>query len=217
MTLIARFIFTQTSVDMRKRKLLYVRREVLMMTKRGRRVNPHRIPISTGKFNKQAIIRAANRQDLYFGWLLVLHSMLDQGIKTPDEVKQMLDSLGEDQIRVKLMAWEMRKAEELMGIKEPYPNLEFYDPKSEGDVIAFARKAAENAIHIALCSISLCLDTAELLNRDELRKTFSNVAITLAEIEGGCNSYERISADMELHHLSITHTDKNIELQIASP
>ena len=165
-----------------------------MAKRKSKRVNSHRIPIGSIISNKQAIIRAASRDNLYFGWLFVLHALLDQSIKTPDEVKRIWDSIGKGSIRVKLKNSEVRRAEELIGLKEPYPYLEKYSPRTEGEAIVFARKAAKNSI--------------------QLLKVFSNVSITIAEIESGCGSYEQLLMEIERYHLTVQHSDRGIELRV---
>ena len=185
-----------------------------MAKRKSKRVNSHRIPIGSIISNKQAIIRAASRDNLYFGWLFVLHALLDQSIKTPDEVKRIWDSIGKGSIRVKLKNSEVRRAEELIGLKEPYPYLEKYSPRTEGEAIVFARKAAKNSIHLALCSIGLSLNDTGLFGREELLKVFSNVSITIAEIESGCGSYEQLLMEIERYHLTVQHSDRGIELRV---
>lgn len=184
-----------------------------MPKKKQRRVNPHRIPMAKSKFNKEAIINDVSYGNLYYGWLLVLHSMLEHCAKTPDEIQYLWNAADKTAIQESVKSWELHKAEEIMGIMEPYPNLDFHNIRSEADLAAYRRKAGKNAIHIALCSICLGLDATERLDRAQLRAIFSNAALTLAEIEGGCSSYDQIAREIMRHGLSVDQSEEDISLR----
>lgn len=183
-----------------------------MAKKKIKRVNPRRIPLERGEFDRAAIIKDVSYANLYFGWLLVLHAMLEQEAKTPDEVKRLWNAADRACVEEGLKAWEIHEAEQLMGLKEPHPNLNTYLVRSPVELEAFRRKARENAVFIALCSICLGLDNGGLLDREQLRRIFANVSLTLAEIESGCTSYDKLAADITRHGLTVNETDAEITL-----
>lgn len=177
-----------------------------------KRVNPHRIPISMKNVDKAAIINDASYANLYFGWLLVLHAMLEQEAKTPEEIGKLWDAADRACVEEGLKQREIRKAEEIMGLREPYPNLNTYRIKSEVELRTFRERARKNAIFLALCSICLGLDGGGLLDREQLRHIFANVALTLAEIEGGCTTYQELAEKIAQYGLTVVETESEIIL-----
>lgn len=184
-----------------------------MPKRRAKRVNPRNKPVPKKRFDRAAIIQEASYGNLYYGWLLVIHTMLEQGAKTPEELKNIWNA--EDQVRItdSLKTWQIRDAEKIMGLKEPYPNLELHKARSEVEIEAFRRKAEKRALHTALSSIALGLDSTSLFDPEQLRQIFSNVALTLAEIESGCNSYKQLEEDVFRRGLVINQTDVDIFLE----
>mgnify|MGYP007070091722 CR=1 FL=1 len=79
------------------------------MAKR-KRVNPRRIPLAKDKFDRAAIIKDVSYANLYFGWLLVLHAMLEQEAKTPDEVKRLWNAADRACVEEGLKAWDIHEA-----------------------------------------------------------------------------------------------------------
>ena len=179
---------------------------------KGKRVNPRRIPLAKDKIDKAAIINDVSYANLYYAWLLVLYAMLEQEAKTPDEVKRLWNAADRACVEEGLKTWEIHDAEQLMGLKEPHPNLNMYAVRSLAELEAFKRKARENAVFIALCSICLGLDNGGLLDKAQLRRVFANVSLTLAEIESSCTSYDQLAADITRHGLSVNETDAEISL-----
>lgn len=178
-----------------------------------KRINPRRIPMGKGKFDRDAIINDVSYANLYFGWLLVLHAMLEQEAKSADDVKKLWNTANRAFVEQGLKSWEIHEAETIMGLKEPHPNLGSYRVKSEAELEAFRRKARENSTFLALCSICLGLDSGEELSREQLRRIFSNVALTLAEIESGCTSYQQLAVEITRHGLSVTETETEVCLE----
>lgn len=179
---------------------------------KGKRVNPRRIPLAKDKFDKAAIINDVSYANLYYAWLLVLHAMLEQEAKSPDEVKRLWNAADRACVEEGLKLREIHEAEQLMGLKEPYPNLNMYIVNSPAELEKFKQKARKNAIFIALCSICLGIDEGGMLDREQIGRIFANVALTLAEIEHGCTSYDKLAVEITSHGLTVNETDVEISL-----
>lgn len=185
-----------------------------MPKRKAKRVNPRRIPMAKSQFDSSAVTMEVSYGNRYFGWLLVLHAMLEQGVKTAEEIKDIWNTSEDSVLHLKLEQWERDEATTLMGLKEPYPNLNLHKVKSEAEAEVYRRKAKKNAIYYALCSISLGLKATGLVSDAEQQRIFPNVALTLAEIESGCNSYDQLAAEIRRHGLSLEQTDEDIFLAI---
>lgn len=185
-----------------------------MPNKRGKRVNPRRIPMAKSAFGPAAVMNEESYGNRYYGWVLVLHAMLEQGIKTADEIKRIWDAANSAMLHLTLKSWEIHDAELLMGLKEPYPHLDPQMVRSEAEAAVYRRKARKNAIFFALCSISLCLEATGMADHAEQRRSFSNAALTLAEIENGYNSYKQLAGEIKRHGLVIEQTEEDIFLRV---
>lgn len=184
-----------------------------MPNKRGKRVNPRRIPMAKSAFDPAAVMNEESYGNRYYGWVLVLHAMLEQGIKTADEIKRIWDAANGAVLHLTLKSWEIHDAEQLMGLKEPYPHLDPRRVRSEAEAAVYRRKARENATFLALCSIALGLEASGMVDHAEQRRIFSNAALTLAEIENGCCSYKQLAGEIMRHGLVIEQTEEDIYLQ----
>lgn len=177
-----------------------------------KRTNPRRIPMAKSVFDKEKIINEASSGNLYFAWLLVLHTMLEHETKTPEEIQHLWNTAGSTLIQQSLSTWQLEKAANLMGYEQPFPNLGFHEVRSEVELAIYKRKAQQNALHIALASICLGLHATGQIDDAQLRRIFSNVALTIAEIESGCNSYVQLAKSITAHGLSVDETDEDIQL-----
>ena len=167
-----------------------------------KRTNPRKIPISPSSdelitYDKAEMLQRASAGNSVYAWLLVLHTMLYQEAQSPGEVRQAWDAADAAPTRGVLKPSEMRRAEAITGLALPYPNLEAQPIRSKGDAIVFQKKARERALCLALFSISLGLADTKLYDETQLRRIFSNVDLTLAEIENGQNSYSRLMEDVD--------------------
>ena len=98
---------------------------------------------------------------------------------------------------------------------EPYPNLEIAQIRSEADVASFRRKVRKEAIFLALCSLSLALDKSACLSKNLLQKTFLNISLSLAEIDGGYMTFEKLNENLCNHgiHLVVGENDLFLYVQ----
>ena len=177
-----------------------------------KRVNPRRIPMPKSSFDRDVIINEASSGNLYYAWLLVLHTMLELEAKTPEEVQRLWNAADQTVIQEYISNWRLTEAAKIMGYELPYPTLEFRDVRSEAELTIYKRKAKENALHTALASICLGLDATGQLDRAQLRRIFSNVALTVAEVERGYTSYDQLAKAVTSFGLSVEQTDEDILL-----
>ena len=151
---------------------------------------------------------------MYFAWLLVLHAMLEYEAETPEEKQRLLDAANQTLIQETISNWRLMEAVKLMGYEQPYPTLEFREVRSEADLASFKRKARKISLHAALASICIGLDETGQIDRTRLRRIFSNVALTVAEIESGHSSYDELAKAVSSYGLSVDETDEDVLLTI---
>ena len=181
-----------------------------------KRVNPRKKPISPSSdelisYDRAEILRQASSGNSVYAWLLVLHTMIYHEAKSTDEVRQAWDAADTAPFHEVLTPSEIRRAEAITGLTIPYPNLEIQPIRSKGEAIAFQRKAREKALYLALFSISLGLESAMFYDETQLRRIFSNVELTLAEIDSGHSSYSRLVQDVDRSAEAIGRKPKHEE------
>ena len=165
------------------------------MAKR-KRVNPHRIPLAKSAIDKDAILEEAMHGDMYRAWLLVINAMVELELVQVTELPSMADAvniyISNSSRSPASQQNEINRAEKLMGIQNPYENLDPNTIKSPVELVKFKKKVFRVATHTALCVICLGLEAAGRFSKEDLRRLFFNVDLTLTEIEAGCSSYESI-------------------------
>jgi len=177
-----------------------------------KRVNPRRIPMPKSSFDRDVIINEASSGNLYYAWLLVLHAMLEYEAETPEERRRLLNAANQTTIRENISDWRLMEAAKLMGREQPHPTLGFREARSKAELAAYMRKARQNALHTALASICLGLDDTGQIDRTRLRRIFSNVALTVAEIESRHSSYDELAKAVSSYGLSVDETDEDVLL-----
>ena len=177
-----------------------------------KRINPRRIPMPKSGFDKEKIINEASSGNLYFAWLLILHTMLEHEAKTPEEIQRLWNAANSTLIQQCISTWQLEKAKKLMGYGQPFPNLGFHEAHSEVEMAIYKRKAQQNALHIALASICLGLDATGQIDHAQLHRIFSNVDLTIAEIESGYNSYDQLAKSITARGLSVDETAEDVQL-----
>ena len=162
-------------------------------------------------FDKYAILEEATRDDMYRAWLLVLNALVEQGRAEPDGFPALLDDVNDYMsgpcFRGDGKDGEIARAEKLMGISSPHPNLRPDSVKSAVELECFRKKVFRIATHIALCVICLGFEAAGRFAEDELRLIFFNADLTLAEIDEGRNSYEDIEEALRGYGVEIERRD----------
>ena len=94
----------------------------------------------------------------------------------------------------------------------PHPHIDMDRIRTKGDLLTVKRKLKEDALHSALCIICLGLEKTKQFSHEELRRLFFNVSLTMAEIESGITSYDRISKQLQEKH--IVFQDSNDDMLI---
>lgn len=164
-----------------------------------KRTNPRRIPFAKSRIDSNAILEEATKDDMYRAWLLVgnaIHELdLIPGAELPhlaDSVNRYIGSSANDREK----AAEMRRAERMMGIPQPYKSLDPSGIRSEVELESFKKKVYRLATFTALCVLYLALEKSGRFDADQMRRLFLNVNLALAEIENGMNSYARLEKEL---------------------
>lgn len=179
---------------------------------KSKKVNPRRIPLSKRQISKASLMEAASYGNLYYGWLLVLHTMLEHSDLTVETIKSVWDEANTTALSGSRSSLEIKRAENILGMQTPYPNLDMLPINSAVDLERYQKKARKNAIHIALCSIGLGLDACGQFGGDVLKSLFMNAMLTMAEIESGCGSFETLSEEIARKGVKLEQTEDDIFL-----
>lgn len=162
-----------------------------------KRINPRRVPLSKGNAVREQIIERASRGNSVYAWILVLHSMLFHVAKSDEERLRVWNVADSVRVRESLDLKNIRAAEDIMGLRYPYPNLAKQQIASLGDAVVYERKAKENALFFGLCAIALGLQATGAYDGEQMHRIFSNADLTLAEIEQGSTTYENLAKEIE--------------------
>lgn len=175
-----------------------------------KKVNPRRIPLPKNAINKDAIIEEAMKDDMAHAWLLVASALVDMGCENISELSDAVNRFietgstldSETQNIQEEAAWrlkehrdaEMRRARDIIGI--PNMRLNSDKIKSPVELASFKKKVQKVALHTALSVIYLGLEATGQFSLEELKKVFFSADLTLAEIESGVNSFEKLERDL---------------------
>ena len=160
-----------------------------------KRVNPRRIPLAKSKIDSNAILDEATRDDIYRAWLLVGNAILELDFLPGSELPRLADSVNQYialSASGKTKDSEMRRAERMMGIPQPYKSLNPNVIHSEAELEAFKKKVYHLATFTALCVLYLGLESSGRFNEQQMQRIFLNVNIAMAEIDSGINSYAKL-------------------------
>ena len=179
-----------------------------------KRVNPNRIPVSKEELNENQILTEASTGNMYFAWLLILPTLSEQENMSRKRILEIWDAVNEyaSQPRPQDLeaSEETRRAEKLMGLSMPHPHIDMDHIRTKGDLLAVKRKLKEDALHSALCIICLGLEETKQLSHEELRRLFFNVNLTMAEIESGITSYDRIAKQLQEKHIILQDSNEDM-------
>ena len=164
-----------------------------------RRVNHNRIPAQASSLDRDNIIQRANSGNIVYAWLLVLHTLIyhEAGAEQEEAVRLARKAADDAVICEMLSAADLRKAETITGMKTPYHDIMTMPLRTQGDVERLYKKAKKCALHNALRSIALGLERLGYYDTDTLNRVFTNVRITLAEIEDEQVSYDDLMKDID--------------------
>lgn len=172
-----------------------------------KRVNPRRIPMAREAVDKKALLEETNHENLPIAWTLVVHAMLKQGIKTVAEMEQIWAAIPDLTTEHRITTWEIEKASKLMGIQSPHPNISMQSIRSVSEIESFKKKAQEQAVFNALCFVCLMFEESKLVSPEDIKRTFANVSLTIAELESGMTSVAQMKADLAEMGLLIEDDD----------
>ena len=166
------------------------------MSKGKRRVNPRRIPVGVNKIDKEKLDNEATRKNLYHAWLLVVHSILSQEVSTVEDKDLAWKVVDCVKVKEAITKEEIHMAESIVCGTMPHPNISQFKINHVGDKEVYLRRATENALHIALCSVALGLKDSGLYSDGKLKKIFMNVELTLSELDGGLTDWNQLAKEV---------------------
>ena len=160
-----------------------------------KKVNPRRIPMAKKELDTDAIIDETMKEDMAHAWLLVAAALVEQELIKPDEIGDLAEAVnryiekGTHQRKK-----DLERAEKIVVTRKPR-----VDPnrvRSAYDLEKFKKKVERIALHTGLCVVFLGLDSTGRFTEEEMKRAFFLTDLTLAEIDGGVNSYEEIEREL---------------------
>ncbi len=182
------------------------------MSKHGKRTNQNRIPLSADAINIQKIIDEANTGNMYRAYLLLTTVLIEQEGAAADRIIELWNAANQyaDSYLAKLSDTSpaVREIEQVIGLHTPYPHIDFSAIRSQGDLVVAKRKLKRNALHAAFCTIALGFRATRQFTDDQLRLMFLNADITLAEVECGMTSFDKLQSAIQAHGIVIKERAK---------
>ena len=160
-----------------------------------KKVNPRRIPMAKKELDTDAIIDETMKEDMAHAWLLVAAALVEQELIKPDEIGDLAEAVnryiekGTHQRKK-----DLERAEKIVVTRKPR-----VDPSRVRSAYAlekFKKKVERIALHTGLCVVCLGLDSTGRFTEEEMKRAFFLADLTLAEIDGGVNSYEDIEREL---------------------
>ena len=185
------------------------------MKKKSKKLNPRRIPIARKEINNSIILEEATKNDMYHAWLLVLNAMFDLEYITPEEVSIVIENVnrfmksnsdGKD----KSKDIKLSRAEQIMGIPCPYDHISPENVKSAVELATFKRKVEKVATHTALSVLCLGLESTGKYTSVQLRRIFFSVDLSLAELDHGNNTYEKLKEQLGVAGVELEREGEDI-------
>ena len=117
--------------------------------------------------------------DMYRAWLLVINAMVELELVQVTELPSMADAvntyISNSSRSTVSQQNEIKRAEKLMGIQNPYENLDPNTIKSPVELVKFKKKVFRVATHTALCVICLGLEATGRFSTEDFRRLFVTV------------------------------------------
>ena len=191
-----------------------------MSKRNAKRINPHRIPIARTDVNIDALIAEANQGTLYHAWLIVFLCLLEQENLTHDEAIIAWNAVNDyNSVPKRLEHMDVAKAEELTGITIPHKDIYVNKIQSAADLDKIRQTLKRSAMGVAFGTIGLGFYYRGHFTEDRIKRIFFNADLTLAEIEQGIISYEKISEELLTYGIQLNYPNNNSyipSVQIAS-
>jgi len=161
-----------------------------------KKVNPNRIPIAANSIDIQQIVNDASDKMVLQAWALILGALADFSDTTTDSLLHLWNTINSFQITICThdeIAAEIKKIEDLTGLKIPFKQVTSIDIKTQGDLERCKRKAEQNALYSSLGLIACPIMAQKLLPEDVFIRVFRKVFSLDEEISLGKNG--RVSLD----------------------
>lgn len=182
------------------------------MSRHAKRTNQNRIPLSANAVDINKLVDAANAGNMYRAYLLVTTVLIEQEGAAAERIFELWSAASQyaDNYLAKLSDTKpaVREIEQIIGLHTPYPQIDFGAIRTQGDLAVIKRKLERNALHAAFCTIALGFRSTRQFTDDHLRLLFLNADLTLAEIERGKTSFERLQSAIQAYGIVIKERAK---------
>ena len=185
-----------------------------ILTKRAKRINPHKIPIDKKSFDRQEYIEQACESGLHHAWLLVLSSLVEQETMPILSIWNLWNDANSHSSALeqsgKWLDYGVEHAAAIMGFDTPSVTRPYSDEiRTLADKNAFVRRIEHNAVLSSLSLICLRFEATKRLEKEQLRQVFLNASITRAEIENGYKSYSGLIKLLGDHGIKLVYADSS--------
>ncbi len=188
-----------------------------MASRHGKRINLNRIPISASSIDEERIIAEVSVGNMYYAWLLLIPVLIEQEGITKERILELWSIINDYASTSLVMRADVkaatRRIESVIGFKTPYPTIDFRTVRTQGDLESIKRKLRKNALHAALCTIALGLESTGEYSDERLHRIFFNADLTLAEISSGMTTYADLSAVARNHGIILSEGPDDMELR----
>lgn len=188
-----------------------------MASKHGKRTNLNRVPISANSIDEERIIAEVSVGNMYYAWLLLIPVLIEQEGTPKERIVELWNIVNDYASNSLVMRADVKAAtkhiESVIGYKTPYPTIDFRAIRTQGDLESIKRKLKKNALHAALCTIALGLQSTGQYSDEQLRRIFFNADLTLAEISNGMTSYVDLSETVRKYGIVLSEGRDDMELQ----
>ena len=144
---------------------------------------------------------------MYHAYLLLTTVLIEQEDVSADRIFELWNAANQyaDNCLARLSdtAPVVREIGEIIGLHTPYPQIDLGAIRTQGDLAVTKRKLKRNALHAAFCTIALGFRATGQFTDDQLRLIFLNADITLAEVESGMTSFDRLQSAIQAHGIVI--------------
>ena len=189
------------------------------MSGKRKRTNKNRIPLAPKAINAELLIAEVSVGNMFYAWLLVIPVLIEQGYATRERILELWDAtndyISNPQVVAGSVSAPTKYISNIIGLPEPYPAIDFRAVHTEGDLEAIRRKLKKNALHAGLCIIALGMKALDLYSNEDLRSIFFNVDLTLAEIDRGVTSYDKLLETVQGYGIRLSQGASDMELSLA--
>lgn len=167
-----------------------------------RKINPNRIPIAADSFDIQKLALECTNSMVLEGWALVLGAFADFSEATTESLIGLWNSVNAYSSTVHKYAdieEELKKIEQIAGIKVPFERIPAGNIKTQGDLDRFVRKTRKYALYAAFAIIASPIIHQKILCEEDIALLFRKAYSMGEEVSLGKNG--RVSMDEILETL----------------